>query len=129
MSQIKVYGIKERLNPIKAKLSDVIHACVVEALQFPPDKRAHRFFPLEKEDMYYPSGRTDDYTIIEITMIQGRTKETKKKLVRLLFDRIQDGIGISHQDIEVCIYESPAENWGFRGIHGDEIQLNYQIKV
>ena len=88
MSQIKIYGIKEHLNPIKEKLSNVIHACVVEALQFPPDKRAHRFFPLEKENMYYPSGRTDAYTIIEITMIQGRTRETKKNLVRLLFDRI-----------------------------------------
>jgi len=129
MSQIKIYGIKEHLNPIKEKLSNVIHACVVEALQFPPDKRAHRFFPLEKENMYYPSGRTDAYTIIEITMIQGRTRETKKNLVRLLFDRIQHEIGITHQDIEICIYESPAENWGFRGMHGDEVQLNYKVKV
>jgi hypothetical protein len=59
MAQIKIYGIAEHLNPIKARLSDVIHACVVEALQFPPDKRAHRFFPLDPSDFYYPDGRTD----------------------------------------------------------------------
>ena len=129
MSQIKIFGIKEHLNPIKERLSDVIHACVVEALQFPPDKRAHRFFPLERDNMYYPSGRTDAYTIIEITMISGRSKEAKKKLIRLLFDNIQGEIGITHQDIEICILESPAENWGFRGMHGDEVQLNYKIKV
>ena len=52
MSQIKIFGINHHLNPIKAELSNVIHACVVEALQFPQNKRAHRFFPLEKEDMY-----------------------------------------------------------------------------
>lgn len=129
MSQVKIFGIKENLNPIKQQLSDVIHECVVEALQFPQDKRAHRFFPLDKENMVYPSGRTDAYTIIEFTMITGRTTETKKKLIRLLFDKIQEKVGITHQDIEICIYESPACNWGFRGMHGDEVTLNYKIDV
>jgi len=129
MSQIRIYGIKSHLNPIKQQLSDVIHNCVVEALAFPRDKRAHRFFPLDKENIFYPAGRTDAYTIIEITMIQGRNKDTKKKLIRLLFDNIQDKLGITHQDIEICIYESPAENWGFRGQHGDEVMLNYSIDV
>ena len=44
MAQVKIFGIKENLNPIKQQLSDVIHECVVEALKFPQDKRAHRFF-------------------------------------------------------------------------------------
>lgn len=129
MAQVKVYGIKSELNKVKSRLSDVIHDCIVEALSFPKDKRAHRFFPMAKEDMLYPAGRTDAYTIIEITMIVGRTVDTKKKLVRLLFDQIKEKVGISHQDIEICIYESPAHNWGFRGMNGDEIQLNYKVTV
>ena len=60
MSQIKIYGLKENLDPIKKELSDVIHACVVDALHFPEDKRAHRFFPLDPSDFYYPGGRTDE---------------------------------------------------------------------
>jgi phenylpyruvate tautomerase PptA (4-oxalocrotonate tautomerase family) len=110
-------------------LSETIHQCVMEALQFPADKRAHRFFMMEKEDMLYPSGRTDAYTIIEIAMIEGRSIEAKKKLIRLLFDKIRDEVGIAHQDIEVSIQESPAHNWGFRGMHGDEVKLNYKIDV
>jgi phenylpyruvate tautomerase PptA (4-oxalocrotonate tautomerase family) len=129
VSQIKIYGIRENLAPIRARLSDVIHECVVEALQFPPDKRAHRFFPMDKADWFSPAGRSDAYTIIEIAMIQGRSVEARKKLVRLLFERIAEKIGISNQDIEICIQESPAENWGFRGMHGDEIKLNYKIDV
>ena len=39
MGQVKVYGLKENLNSIKSKMSDVIHSCVVEAFQFPKDKR------------------------------------------------------------------------------------------
>lgn len=129
MGQVKVYGHKASLNPIKRNLSDVIHSCVVEALKYPEDKRAHRFFPLDGEDFFYPVGRTDAYTIIEITMIEGRSVAAKKRLVRLLFDRIEEQLGITQTDIEICITEAPAHNWGFRGMHGDEVQLNYEIAV
>ncbi|MDR0793732.1 MAG: tautomerase family protein [Chitinophagaceae bacterium] len=129
MAQVKIYGIKEKLIPVRELLSDVIHECVMEALRFPRDKRAHRFFPMDRENMLYPQGRTDAYTIIEFTMIEGRTIESRKKLVKLLFDRIKERVGIEPQDIEVCIQESPACNWGFRGMHGDEVKLNYKINV
>ena len=129
MAQIKIYGIKEKLAPVRERLSNVIHECVMEALQFPADKRAHRFFLMEKEDMLYPAGRTDAYTIIEITMIEGRTVEARKKLIRLLFDNIRDKVNISHKDVEICIQESPSCNWGFRGMHGDEVKLNYKSYV
>jgi phenylpyruvate tautomerase PptA (4-oxalocrotonate tautomerase family) len=129
MAQVKIYGIREKLAPIRERLSETIHQCVMEALRFPADKRAHRFFMMEKEDMHYPSERTDAYTIIEITIIEGRSIETKKKLIRLLFDKIRDEVGIAHHDIEVCIQESPAHNWGFRGMHGDEVKIDYRINV
>lgn len=129
MAQVKIYGIRDKLMPIRERLSDVIHECVMEALQFPADKRAHRFFHLAKEDFFAPAGRSDAYTIIEISMITGRTVETRKKLIRLLFDHIRNKVGIAHQDLEICIQESPAENWGFRGMHGDEVKLNYKIAV
>ena len=58
MAQIKIYGIKEHLIPLRGVLSKVIHECVMEALHFPPDKRAHRFFPMDKENMFYPEGRS-----------------------------------------------------------------------
>ena len=129
MSQIKVYGLKENLNPIKAELSDVIHSCVVDALHFPEDKRAHRFFPLDPSDFYYPSGRTIKYTIIEISMFEGRSVEAKKHLIRLLFERVHQRLNILPQDLEITITETPKHNWGFRGIPGDEIELNYRVEV
>ena len=129
MSQIKIFGVDKKLIPIREKLSSVIHSCVMDALGMPENKRAHRFMPMEKENFFMPGGRTDVYTIIEISMIEGRTSETKKKLIRLLFDRIQEQVGIRHMDLEICIHESPACNWGFRGMYGDKIKLNYEINV
>jgi len=129
MAQVKIYGIGTNLNPLKARLSDVIHSCVVDALHYPVDKRAHRFFPLDAADFFYPAGRTDRYTIIEISMFEGRTVESKKRLIRLLFERIQTALDISSLDIEITITETPRHNWGFRGLPGDEIDLNYKVTV
>lgn len=129
MSQIKIYGIADHLIPVRQQLSDVIHSCVMDVLELPRDKRAHRFFPMERENMFYPEGRSDAYTIIEISMMEGRTVATRKRLVRLLFDRIQEQVGIRHQDIEICIEEYPSCNWGFRGMHGDEVKLSYTITL
>jgi phenylpyruvate tautomerase PptA (4-oxalocrotonate tautomerase family) len=129
MSQVKIYGVSKPLRAIRDRLSDVIHACVVEALQFPLNKRAHRFLYLEPEDFFMPEGRSENYIIIELIMIEGRTIETKKKLINLLFERISQQIGLSLADIEICILESPAHNWGFRGKTGDEVSINYPINV
>jgi len=126
---IRVYGIKKQLNPIKAKLSDVINQCMVEALSFPDNKRAHRFIPMEKEDYYYPEGRTDSYIVIEISMMEGRSVEAKRKLIHLLFESIESKVGVQSVDVEITIIESPACNWGFRGITGDEAKLNYKVNV
>src|SRR5580765_1072993 len=100
MAQVKIYGIRSHLDPIKRQLSDAIHSCVVDALQYPPDKRAHRFFPLDAGDFFYPDGRTDRYTIVEISMFEGRSVEAKKQLIRLLFERVARDCGVSPTDFE-----------------------------
>lgn len=129
MSQVKIFGVAESLTPRRKALSDAVHHCIVEVLGLPPGKRAHRFFPLDEGDFFMPEGRTRDYTIIEITMMSGRTVETRKRLIRALFEKIDKAVGITPHDIEICILEIPPENWGFRGLHGDEALLSYKVQV
>lgn len=129
MGQIKIYGVKDNLNPIKERLSDVIHSCMVDALQFPSEKKFHRFFPMDKEDFYYASGRTEAYTVIEVSMFEGRKIEAKKQLINLLFERINRDLNISPQDIEITIFETPKHNWGIRGLPADELTLNYKVDI
>lgn len=129
MAQVKIYGLRSHLSPILSRVSDVVHSCVMDALQYPKDKRAHRFIQLEPDEFYYPPGRTAKYTIIECSMFEGRTVEAKKTLIRLLFSRFQTELQIDPNDVEVTIFETPRHNWGFRGLPGDEHELGYKVEV
>mgnify|MGYP001791337527 FL=1 len=121
MPQTKIYGIDKYLNPIKNQLSPVIHSCFVDVLQYPSEKRFHRFFPMDKSDFIFPSDKSQSYLIIEISMFEGRSVELKKNLIRLLIKRISEKFRISSNDIEITIFETPKCNWGVRGVPGDEL--------
>ena len=129
MSQVKIYGLKKSLDKIKLQLSEVIHNSIVKELSFPKDKKYHRFIAFDEDDMIFPHAKSEKYTIIEIMMMEGRTVETKKRLIKSLFESIARELGIVKTDIEICIVESPACNWGFGGMTGDEIKLNYEVNV
>ena len=129
MSQVKIFGLRSHLAGSTQRVSDVIHSCVVEALQYPVGKRAHRFFLFEKSEFFYPEGRSDKYTILEFSMFEGRSVEAKKKLIRLLFQRFEESLGVSPNDLEMTIFETPRANWGFRGFPGDEHTLDYKVDV
>ena len=129
MSQVKIFGLRGSLGPLIPAVSEVIHSCVVDALQYPKDKRAHRFFQLDESEFFYPPGRSVRYMIIEFSMFEGRSVEAKKMLIRLLFERFEKQLGISPQDVEVTIFETPKSNWGFRGLPGDEHVLDYKVDV
>jgi phenylpyruvate tautomerase PptA (4-oxalocrotonate tautomerase family) len=129
LSQVKIFGLRSSLGPMIPAVSDVIHSCVVDALQYPKDKRAHRFFQLDRSEFFYQPGRSEKYTIIEFSMFEGRSVDAKKKLIRLLFERFEKQLGISPQDVEITIFETPKSNWGFRGLPGDEHSLDYKVEV
>ena len=129
MSQVKIYGHRATLQRQRGALSEAIHAAVVQALSFPPDKRFHRFIELEPEDFIHPADRSENYTIIEISMFVGRTEAAKRELIRGLFREIEARCGIAPQDVEITIFETPKANWGIRGLPADELTLNYRVNV
>jgi len=128
MAQIIIYSLRQNLAGRKKAISDALHACITSALGLPVDKRFHRYIALEEEDFVHPSDRSSRYTIVEISMFEGRTKETKKELIRAIFRRFEEELGIAPQDVEITIHESPKENWGIRGKPGDELALSYKVE-
>lgn len=129
MAQVKIYGLRDELNPIKAALSEMIHRCLMDAFGLPADKKFQRFFAMDREDFYFPPDRSPRYTIIEISLFEGRSIEAKKHLIRLLFERAASELSIAPLDLEITLTETPRHNWGIRGLPGDELDLNYQVEV
>ena len=129
MSQIKIYALRQTLDQHKVQLSDAIHRALVESLHYPEEKKFQRFIALENDDFIYPNDRSENYLIIEISMFEGRTKETKKAFIQSLFQNIRNLCHIDSNDVEITIFETPKENWGIRGHNADELQLNYQVNV
>lgn len=129
MAQVKIYGLRSTLDLHKQGLSQAIHCSVVESLAYPADKQFHRFIGLAPDDFVYPDDRSENYTIIEISIFAGRSTEAKKALIRALYANIGEACGISPQDIEITIFETPRENWGIRGLPGDELALTYEVQV
>jgi phenylpyruvate tautomerase PptA (4-oxalocrotonate tautomerase family) len=129
MAQVKVFGSKLALDAVKSELSDILHECLVDAFGLPKDKRFQRFFGLAPDDFVYPPGRSERYTIVEVSLFEGRSVDAKKAFVRALYERTHARLGLSANDLEITLFETPRHNWGIRGLPGDELTLGYSVDV
>ncbi|NJM46719.1 MAG: tautomerase family protein [Alkalinema sp. RU_4_3] len=129
MPQTKIYGNAAFINAVRSQFSDLLHSCMVDALNYPVEKRFHRFFPMETENFIYPGDRSHRYTVIEISLFEGRSVEAKKGLIRLIYHRLGEGLGLDGDDIEITLTETPRCNWGVRGVPGDELVVNYKVDL
>lgn len=113
----------------KKALLDNIHQALVEAIKIPDHDRRQRLYELEP-DHFEHTGRSKQYTIIELTMFKGRSNEAKKALYRRMVDLLEQNPGINGNDITIIIHEPALENWGIRGgLPASEVDLGFNINV
>lgn len=129
MAQVVVYGQRELLRTRRTAISDAVHGAVMAALAYRAEKRFHRFIGLEPEDFIYPADRGPDYTIIEVSMFEGRSEEAKRALIRELFTRLEAEAGLKPHSVEITITETPKVNWGIRGMNAEDLALGYRVDV
>lgn len=127
MTQVKVYGLKEHLCQVRETLGDAIHRSLMHALQLPEGKRFQRFISLSRQEFIFPPDRSSRYTIVELSIFEGRSEEVRRSLISTLFAEIEAAVGISAQDLELTIFETPRCNWGIRGENAADLTLTYPI--
>ena len=54
--------------------------------------------------------------LIEVTLIEGRSKEKKVALMKRLTDVVEETVGAPRDSIRVVIREVPAEHWAVGGV-------------
>jgi phenylpyruvate tautomerase PptA (4-oxalocrotonate tautomerase family) len=113
----------------RRKISDEVHAALVETFKIPDSDYTHRVPDYTKDEFIVPGNRSGRYALIEITALAGRSREAKKKLYRSIVDRLGK-FGIDPNDTMIVINEPTKENWGINGGHSaDEVDLGYKLDV
>lgn len=115
MPLIRVDIVKGKSPEYKKILLDCIHEGMMEALDIEDWDRFQRIIETDKEDFEIPSGKTENFTIIEITMFQGRSKEQKRALIEIITKKLGERLEIIPTDVFIIINEPPNENWGLGG--------------
>lgn len=115
----------------ESRLMQTVHDCIVEAFQISP---VHRNVALVVHAPHRFIGRTDcpapEYlTNITLYALPGRSAEAKRKLYRLIVERLA-GFGIPPPCVLVRLVELPGENFGVRGGQAlCDVELGYPVDV
>jgi phenylpyruvate tautomerase PptA (4-oxalocrotonate tautomerase family) len=129
MAQVVIWGHREPLAARRDRLSAAVHGAVMAALDYPADKLFQRFVGLDDEDFRHPADRGLDYTIIEISLFEGRSEAAVRMLIDELFARAEAEAGIPPHSLEITVTETPRRNWGIRGRNAADLELGYRVDV
>ena len=129
MPLAKIETRKSRESSEKLAVMDAVHKAMREALKIPEDDRQVRYIEHAPEDFQVPPGKTENYTLVEITMFKGRSMEAKSNLYREIVRNLGPS-GIAPEDVFIVLIEVPPENWGVRGgLPASEVDLGFKIEV
>lgn len=128
MPQVKIYARRRHLARHRRAISEAVHEALTRTLGVPREKRFQRFIALDEADFVHPPDRTEGYTIVEISMFEGRSDETKRACLEALMAGISRAAGTSVQDVEVTVFETPRANWAIRGCVADRLALSYRVE-
>ena len=118
MPLVKVYLRKGKSPEYLGLLSDAVHAALVDEAGIPEDDRFHVITELNEGTMYAdPSyggvSRTEDLTIIEITLNEGRSVDQKKGIYKRITRNLEQALDLRPDDVLISLVEVTPENWSF----------------
>jgi phenylpyruvate tautomerase PptA (4-oxalocrotonate tautomerase family) len=120
---------KGRTKQEKRKILDAVHDALVTAFKIPDTDRTQKIIEFTEENFEVPEGKTAKYTLVEIAVFPGRSREAKKELYRLIVEKL-GALGVPANDVFILLNEQPLDNWGIRGGQmASEVCLGYDLKV
>ena len=115
MPLVRIEITEGKTGEYKSQLLEGIHKALVDSLKIEEDDRFQRLYELPDENFEKSGSKTDKFTMIEITMFPGRTKEQKAGMYKAIVDELKSRLGINETDVFIVINEQPNENWGLAG--------------
>ena len=129
MPLAKIEVRKSRPADEISEMIEAVYQAQREALKVPEDDRQIRYFEHKPEHFAVPPGKTENYTLVEITLFPGRSLEAKRNLYKSIVRRFGD-LGIDPTDILIVVNEPPLENWGIKGgLPASEVDIGFKLNV
>lgn len=129
MPLVRIEVRRNRTASEKGAVCEAVHSAMREALLIPEHDRQIRYIEHVPEDFQVPPGKTENYTLVELTLFQGRSMDAKKNLYQAVVRNL-GSLGIAPEDVFIVLIESPPENWGVRGgLPASEVDLGFKIEV
>jgi len=130
MPMVKIDIIEGKTASYKKAILMGVHKALVDAIGIPETDNFQRLNELPDENFMHPSDRSDQMTIIEVTMFPGRSNAAKKKLYETIVEYLGADPGITGNDIMIVLNEPPMKNWGVRGGKpANEVDFGFKIDV
>jgi hypothetical protein len=112
-----------------AAVIEAVQSALREALKIPEADRTLRLIEHSSSHFAVPPGRSEKYTLGEITMFSGRSMDAKRALYQAIVRNLA-ALGVPRMDVKIALIETPPENWGLSGgISASEIDLGFKIDV
>ena len=119
MPLAKIHIVEGRYDDARiGKISGAIQAALMNTLHVPAEDFYQLIFEIpRKRFLHTPSfvgmHYTDDLIILDVTFIQGRSKQMRVALLKDINNRVTAAAGISPDDLMITLYEVPGENISF----------------
>jgi phenylpyruvate tautomerase PptA (4-oxalocrotonate tautomerase family) len=129
MPLVRIEILEGRSPSERKELLQAVHDALVQAFGIPEDDRTQRVVEHARENFEIPPGRSERYTLVEITAFAGRSAQAKRALYQAIVRNLGEA-GVSPEDVSIVLLEPPLENWGIRGGRSaDEVDLGYRVDV
>lgn len=110
-------------------LIEAVYQAQREALKVPEGDRQIRYVEHEPAHFAVPPGKTENYTLVEMTLFPGRSLDAKRNLYQSIVRRFGE-LGIAPNDIFIVLYEPPLDNWGIQGGRpASEVDIGFKLDV
>ena len=115
----KIHVLKGRYDSARLdKVSQAVQAALINTLGIPPEDFYQLIFEFSREHFRHTPSfvgmhYTDDLILLDVTFIEGRSKEKRLSLLKDLNQRVSSAANISPDDLVISIYEAPGENFSF----------------
>jgi phenylpyruvate tautomerase PptA (4-oxalocrotonate tautomerase family) len=129
MPIVTISMLKGKAKEEKKQILAAVHDALVAAFKIPEWDRTQKIIEFDKENFEIPEGKTERYTVIEIAVFPGRSREVKKELYRSIVEKLSKP-GIPANDVFILLNEQPLDNWGIRGGKmASDVLLGYKLDV